>query len=124
MVWRQHDLRRKGPGISLRTYFNAQTLSWIGSADICLPNEKFCCLTSLAVFVFRYTGDPDLELFVASGNTRWQNDQKLSRSFSESLPRSWESCEETYRSSIFDIRIIFAASSLVLFNFYPIILSH
>lgn len=50
-VLSRHDLRWKGPGVSLRTYFNARTLSRIGSAGICLPNEKFCCLTSLAVFV-------------------------------------------------------------------------
>lgn len=39
-VWRRHDLRRKGPGVFLRTYFNARTLSRIGSADICLPNSE------------------------------------------------------------------------------------
>lgn len=36
-------------------------------------------------------GDPDLGLFVASGNTRRQDNQKLSRCFPENLRRSWES---------------------------------
>lgn len=106
-VWRRHDLRRKGLGVSsLRTYFNARTLSRIGSAGICLPNEKFCCLTSLAVFV--YSGTLPAIQISSYLSPRETQDGKTTRSYRVAFRKALldPGKAANVRDLILDIRII------------------
>jgi len=53
---------------------------------IFVSQTRNSAVSRTSLFSFSDTpGDPDLELFVASRNTRRQNDQDLSRYFPESL---------------------------------------